>query len=79
MDPITAVIEKPRTFYVINTNASSYGGPAFTLDGKLAGILVLRKLPKGATTMMSMSGNVLDVVLPAADVADVAKQAKAAK
>ncbi|MHB9133335.1 MAG: S1 family peptidase [Armatimonadota bacterium] len=78
MQPINAILEKPRKFYVLGGQVGMMSGPAFTLDGKLAGILVLRKSPKMSSSVMSMMGGaILPVILPAADVADVAKQAPA--
>ncbi|MDD2485337.1 MAG: serine protease [bacterium] len=74
---VRAIIEKPRTFFVLN-DANNYGGPAFTMDGKLLGITTIRKLPREAVSSSGMGNNILPVVLPVADVAEVAKEALAA-
>ncbi|MDD3925210.1 MAG: serine protease [bacterium] len=74
---VRAMIEKPRTFFVLN-DVGTYGGPAFTMDGKLLGIMTIRKLPKGAVSLSGVSGSVLPVVLPAMDVAEVAREAMTA-
>ena len=86
VDRIEAVVEKPRTFYVPaggGMTQGSLGAPVFTLDGNVAGILVLRTIraaSSGMMGMMSMMGggggdNAVMIVIPAADVLDVAKQA----
>jgi hypothetical protein len=57
------------------------GTPAFLLDGKLAGFVILRSVTGTSSGMLSaMSGNtegmgLLPIILPAADVREVAKQA----
>jgi S1-C subfamily serine protease len=83
---IQAIVKKPRTFYVPGGEAmeGGLGSPAFGLDGKLAGVLVLRTMKSrgiGLGNMFSgLSGmGMLPVVLPADDIAEVAKQAPEAK
>ncbi len=79
---ISAIIERPRTFYVAETNGAggSMGTPAFLPNGKIVGLLTLRSVDPGRMGMMSMMGGVegaglLPVILPAADVLEIAKQA----
>jgi len=77
---VSAIIERPRTFYVLNATASEMGTPAFTTDGRVVGLLTLRQIEPGRASMSSMmSGSdalgMLGVILPAADVLDIAKQA----
>ena len=78
---IGAIIEKPRTFYVAEgANQSNMGIPAFTASGKVVGVLTLRMIPGGRPSMFAgMSGTeglgMLPVILPAADVLDIARQA----
>jgi hypothetical protein len=83
MQYIQAIIERPRTMYVGGSD-SGFGGnigtPAFLLNGKLAGFLVLRSISAGRPGMFSMMGGseglgLLPVILPASDVREVAKQA----
>jgi hypothetical protein len=72
---ITAITTRPRTFY--QAGVGSTGTPVFLADGKLLGVSVVRN-PKGGSAsdgMMRLS----PVVLPAADVAKVAAQARDAK
>jgi trypsin-like peptidase len=77
---IGAIIEKPRTFYVLSGPAASMGAPAFLPGGKVVGLLTLRQVEAGRASMMSMMGGtesmgLLAVILPAADVLEIAKQA----
>ena len=81
LQTIGAIIEKPRTFYVIETgSAGGMGTPAFTPSGKVVGLLTMRSIQTGRTGMFSMVGGseglgLLPVILPAADVRDIAQQA----
>jgi len=65
---VVAIAQKPRTFLGISGGA--LGCPTFAMDGKIIGLTVMRILrDRGPAT----------VVLPAADVLEVAEQAKTAK
>lgn len=80
LQTIGAIIEKPRTFYVIETGGTGMGTPAFTAAGKVAGLLTIRSVQTGRQGMFSMMGGteglgLLPVILPAADVRDIAQQA----
>jgi hypothetical protein len=71
---ITGITKRPRTFYRVMTD--SVGCPIFLADGKLLGITIVRK-PSG-----DIQGNNVQLspaVLPAADIAKVAEQAKTAQ
>lgn len=78
---IGAVIERPRTFYVIQSGGTGgMGTPAFTPSGKLVGLLTMRSVQGGKPSMFSMMGGteglgLLPVILPAADVREIASQA----
>lgn len=63
---IAATVKKPRPFY--RTTAGFLGGPVFDARGKFVGLAV-RKIVNGRPSS--------PVVLPARDLADSAKQAKA--
>jgi S1-C subfamily serine protease len=65
---VTTLVKKPREF--VKTEYASPGTPTFTLDDKLVGICVTRH---------SSRGNPTAVLLPAADVLEIAEQAKTAK
>jgi S1-C subfamily serine protease len=76
---VSAIIERPRTFYVLS-GGSAMGTPAFSTSGKLVGLLTLRQVDPGRSSMFSMMGGaesmgLLPVILPAADVLEIAKQA----
>src|SRR5262245_11560750 len=46
VERITAVVQKPRTFYAVggDPTATALGSPAFTPDGRLLGVFVLRSV-----------------------------------
>jgi len=79
---VGAIIEKPRTFYVLGGTMSGMGTPAFLTNGRIVGLLTLRQIEAGRASLASMIGGtegmgLLGVILPAADVLDIAKQAPA--
>ena len=78
MGRVSAVVSKPRTFYLVS-GLQSLGTPAFTVDGRPLGIVVMRRQSgEGALGGMfsaAASGGVAAVVVPAADVMEVAQQA----
>jgi S1-C subfamily serine protease len=76
---VGAIIEKPRTFFVLNGQAGT-GTPAFLANGKIVGLLTIRQIDPGRMSMFGMMGGseaagVIPVILPAADVLEIAKQA----
>lgn len=80
---VGAIIEKPRTFFVLN-GATGTGTPAFLANGKLVGLLTIRQVDPGRLSMFGMMGGtegagMMAVILPAADVLEIAKQATAGK
>jgi S1-C subfamily serine protease len=81
LQTIGAIIEKPRTFYVIETGGTGgMGTPAFMSSGKVVGLLTMRSVQAGRPGMFSMMGGteglgLLPVILPAADVREIAQQA----
>jgi hypothetical protein len=77
---VSAIIERPRTFFVLSGSESGVGTPAFSTNGKVIGLLTLRQIEPGRAGMSSMLGGsegfgVLGVILPAEDVLEIAKQA----
>jgi S1-C subfamily serine protease len=79
---VGAIIEKPRTFYVLAGASSGTGTPAFLPNGRVVGLLTLRQIEAGRASMAAMMGGtesmgMLGVILPAADVLEIAKQAPA--
>jgi hypothetical protein len=65
---ITTKTKKPREF--LRATGASQGCPAFTSDGRLIGIAVNRWI-RGKSSYT--------VIIPAADVLEIAEQARAAK
>ena len=65
---VTSITEKPRTF--VRATSAQLGCPTFDLEGKLVGVGVSRYM-KGKSSVL--------IVLPAADVQEIAQQAAKAK
>jgi len=76
MERVVAVVSKPRLLFVVSMTEA--GAPAFTADGKLLGITAMRidtaALTSGGITASMKMLQSMFVVLPAKDVAEVAKQ-----
>jgi hypothetical protein len=76
---IGAIIERPRTFFVLGSQAASFGVPAFLPNGRIVGLLTLRQVDAGRPGMSLLGGTealgLLPVILPAADVLEISKQA----
>lgn len=72
---ISGITVRPRMFYRVNTDA--IGCPVYLANGKLLGVSVLRS-PKGGSSRNGQL-QISPVILPAADIAKVAAQAKEAK
>lgn len=81
VERISAVVQKPRLFYIPDSAATmtSMGCPAFSLDGRIVGIFVTHSVSSKGSGGMSMFSfrpeGITGVILPAADVLKVAKQA----
>lgn len=79
VERICAVIQKPRTFYIPDASPTStgLGSPAFSLNGNVIGIVVLRTVnASGENTRENLSA---PIILPAADVLKGAAQAPEVK
>ncbi len=84
VERINAVVQKPRLFYVPDSTmtATSLGSPAFTLDGNVLGLFVMRSVRAsgGGMSLLSFRPEGLTaIVLPAADILKAAQQAPEAK
>jgi S1-C subfamily serine protease len=83
VERISAVVERPRLFYVPEASftTTSLGAPAFTLDGKLVGLFVMRTLKTRGGGGMGMMGmqpqNIAGIIVPADDIQKAAKQVPA--
>lgn len=78
---IRAVVTRPRTFYALMAAYQmNLGGPAFTMDGKVAGILLLKSSVTGRDSMnySAMDDMMAPVVMPCSTIAPIAEQAKKA-
>jgi S1-C subfamily serine protease len=76
---VAAIMEKPRTFFVLNGPVGT-GMPAFQANGRIVGVMTIRQIDPGRMSMFGMMGGtegagVIAVVLPAADVLEIARQA----
>jgi S1-C subfamily serine protease len=85
VERITAVVQKPRLFYVPGTDASStaLGSPVFTTEGNVLGVFVMRSLKDkssaGLGLFSSRSDALTAIILPADDILKASKQAPEVK
>jgi len=86
VERISAVVQKPRLFYIPDSTmtATSMGCPAFTMDGNVLGVFVMRTVKGdgggGLGAMLGMQpGNTASVIVPVDDILKAAKQAPATK
>jgi S1-C subfamily serine protease len=78
VERIAAVVERPRLFYVPETSytTTALGAPAFTLDGKVVGLFVMRTLKgrSGGGMTGMQPGNITGIILPAEAILKAAQQ-----
>ncbi len=81
VERISAVIQKPRTFYIPDSTMTSttLGSPAFALDGKLVGVVVMRTVNAKGGATRNYRDSLASIILPAEDIVKAAKQAPEAK
>ncbi len=81
VERVSAVIQKPRTFYIPDSTMTSttLGSPAFALDGKVVGVLVMRAISSKGGGSRNYRDSMTSIILPAEDVLKAAKQAPEAK
>jgi S1-C subfamily serine protease len=81
VERISAVIQKPRTFYIPDSTmtTTTLGSPAFSLDGKVVGLLVMRAINSKGGNGRNLRDSMTSIILPAEDVLKGAKQAPEAK
>ena len=77
---VGGIVTRPRTFFVLAGETAVVGTPAFLLNGKMVGILTLRQIANDRpSALAALSGpeglGLLAVILPAADVREIAQQA----
>jgi hypothetical protein len=88
VERISAIVSKPRLFYVPETSATTttLGAPAFTLEGKPLGLFVMRSI-KGTEAPGMLAGmfgglqaeNVTGIILPAEEILKAATKVADAK
>ena len=84
IDRISAIVRRPRLFYVpdAGANTAALGAPAFTLEGKVLGIFVMRSMKSKSGAGMGMfnfqADNMTSVIVPAEDILKGVKQVPAA-
>jgi len=75
VERIEGIVSKPRTFYIPSQaqgGTATLGCPAFSMEGKIVGIAVLRTV-KGER--FNMRSNMLVILVPASDILEAAGQA----
>lgn len=84
LERINAVVQRPRLFYIPDSNMTStaLGSPAFTPDGNVLGLFVMRSV-SGSGGGMNLFNfrpeGLTSIILPASDVLKAAQQAPEAK
>jgi hypothetical protein len=78
---ISAVIQKPRTFYIPDSSMTSttLGSPAFAMDGNVVGVFVMRAISSKGGGSRNYRDSMTTIILPADDILKAAKQAPEAK
>jgi len=81
VERISAVVQKPRTFYIPDSTMTSttLGSPTFSLDGKIVGLVVMRAVNSKGGGSRNYRENMTSIILPAEDILKGAKQAPEAK
>lgn len=80
VERISAVVERPRLFYIPESSVTTtaLGAPAFTLDGKILGLFVMRTVKGGSGSgmlgMMNQRENITGIIVTAEDVLKSARQ-----
>jgi S1-C subfamily serine protease len=77
VERISALIQKPRTFYIADGTMTSttLGAPVFSLNGNVIGMVVMRAVSSKGTGTRSYRDNMTPIILPAEYVLKAAKQA----
>ena len=76
LNRIQAVVRKPKTFYIPEqqTTGLRTGSAVFTSGGKLAGVLLLKRIkPKKESLLASSDLKILPIVVPADDIAEIVR------
>ena len=81
VERISAVIQKPRTFYIPDSamTSTTLGSPAFAMDGNVVGVFVMRAISSKGGGSRNYRDSMTTIILPAEDILKAAKQAPEAK
>jgi hypothetical protein len=81
VERISAVIQKPRTFYIPDgaNTSTTLGAPVFSLNGNVLGMVVMRAVTAKGTGSRSVRDSMTPIILPAEYVLKAAKQAPESK
>jgi S1-C subfamily serine protease len=81
VERISAVIQKPRTFYIPDSSMTSttLGSPAFAPEGTVVGVFVMRAISAKGSASRNYRDSMTTIILPADDILKAAKQAPEAK
>jgi S1-C subfamily serine protease len=81
VERISAVIQKPRTFYIADgaMTSTTLGAPVFSLNGNVLGMVVMRAVTAKGTGSRSVRDSMTPIILPAEYVLKAAKQAPESK
>ena len=81
VERITAVMQKPRTFYIPDSTMTStgLGSPVFSADGNVVGMILVRTVSGRGGSTRNPNENMTSIILPAQDILQAAKQAPETK
>ncbi|MGD0259125.1 MAG: serine protease [Verrucomicrobiota bacterium] len=81
VERVSGVIQKPRTFYIPDSTmtATTLGSPAFSLDGKVVGVVVMRAVNAKGGGNRNYRDSMTSIILPAEDILKAVRQAPEAK
>jgi S1-C subfamily serine protease len=81
VERVSAVIQKPRTFYIADgaMTSTTLGAPVFSLNGNVLGMVVMRAVSSKGTGSRSVRDSITPIILPAEYVLKAAKQAPESK
>ena len=74
---IQGIVEKPRPFYIPDSEliSSGSGVPIFDEQGDLIGLILIRVFPGGTRVALQNESPYMEVIIPAIDVYDASLQA----
>ncbi len=81
VERISAIVQKPRLFYIPDSTMTSttLGSPAFSPDGRVVGLFVMRAIARSASSSGSSRDSLASIIVPAEEILKSAKQVPEAK